>query len=102
MKSVPRLAPFALAVLLAPFFAATSALSAPGASNELVLWYPRPADQWTEALPVGNGRLAAMDFGGTADERLALNEDTVWAGSPHNNNMPTARDAIPEIRRLIF
>ena len=72
------------------------------APSPLVLWYPQPARQWVEALPVGNGRLAAMVFGGAAEERLQLNEDTVWAGSPHHNNMPTAHDALPEIRRRIF
>src|SRR3954470_8459260 len=72
------------------------------ATEQLRLWYRQPADQWTDALPVGNGRLGAMVFGGVAEERLQLNEDTVYAGGPHNNNMPTAREAMPEIRRLIF
>ena len=71
-------------------------------TDPLLLWYPQPARQWVEALPVGNGRLAAMVFGGPAEERLQLNEDTVWAGSPHHNNQPTAREALPEIRRRIF
>ncbi len=70
--------------------------------RDLKLWYPQPARQWVEALPVGNGRLGAMVFGGVPEERLQLNEDTVFAGGPHHNNMPTAHDAIPEIRRLIF
>ncbi len=72
------------------------------AASPLLLWYDEPAAQWIEALPVGNGRLGAMVFGRTAQERLQLNEDTVWAGGPHNNNMPTAREAIIEVRRLIF
>src|SRR5262245_48449420 len=50
----------------------------------LALWYRRPAEQWTEALPVGNGRLGAMVFGGVANERLQLNEDTLWAGGPYD------------------
>ncbi len=70
--------------------------------DPLVLWYPAPAEVWTEALPIGNGRLGAMVFGRPAAERLQLNEDTVWAGGPHNNNNPEARAAIPEVRRLIF
>ncbi|HVU32974.1 MAG TPA: glycoside hydrolase family 95 protein [Opitutaceae bacterium] len=74
----------------------------PPSSGALTLWYPRPADRWVEALPIGNGHVGAMVFGGTADERLQLNEDTVWAGSPHNNNRASARAAIPEIRRLLF
>src|SRR5471030_2058417 len=78
------------------------ALFAATTPSPLVLWYPQPARQWVEALPIGNGRMAAMVFGGAAEERLQLNEDTVWAGSPHNNNQPTAHDALPEIRRRIF
>src|SRR5882724_4257543 len=70
--------------------------------SPLLLWYPAPAKAWTEALPLGDGRLGAMVFGGAPEERLALNEDTVWAGGPHNNNIPTAREAIVEARRLIF
>lgn len=47
---------------------------------DLRLWYNQPAANWNEALPIGNGRLAAMVFGGTQSERIQLNEDTVWAG----------------------
>ena len=83
------------ASLLSPVAAAEPAPPALSPSNGLVLWYPQPARQWVEALPVGNGRLAAMVFGGAAEERLQLNEDTVWAGSPHHNNMPTAHAALP-------
>jgi len=49
----------------------------------LKLWYQQPAKEWTEALPVGNGRLGAMIFGGTENERLQFNEDTLWTGHPH-------------------
>ncbi len=66
------------------------------------LWYAQPAGQWTEALPLGSGRLGAMLFGGVAEERLALNEVTLWAGSPHNYDSPEALDALPEVRRLVF
>ncbi|ONK09379.1 glycoside hydrolase family 95 protein [Streptomyces sp. MP131-18] len=66
------------------------------------LWYPRPARAWLEALPVGNGRLGAMVYGGTATEELQLSEDTVWAGGPHVFDNPGAREALPEIRRLVF
>jgi alpha-L-fucosidase 2 len=81
--------------------AQTAAGSRAGTSGN-VLWYPKPAAQWVEALPLGNGRLGAMVFGGVSEERLQLNEDTVYAGSPHHNNMPTARDGIAEARRLVF
>lgn len=77
--------------------AASAALAAPAPT----LWYDRPATQWVEALPVGNGRLGAMVFGGINQERLQLNEDTLWAGGPYNPANPTARAALPEIRRLV-
>ena len=48
--------------------------------DDLKLWYTRPAETWVEALPVGNGRMGAMVFGGVATEHLQLNEDTLWAG----------------------
>ncbi len=65
------------------------------------LWYAHPAARWVEALPVGNGRLGAMVFGRVAQERLQLNEDTLWAGSPYDPNSPDALAALPEVRRLI-
>ena len=65
------------------------------------LWYRQPAVVWTEALPVGNGRLGAMVFGGTASERLQLNEDTLWTGGPYDPVNPAAHAALPEVRRLI-
>ena len=67
-----------------------------------MLWYDRPATQWLEAQPIGNGRLGAMVFGGTDQETLQLNEGTVWAGGPHDYDNPEALAALPEIRRLVF
>jgi alpha-L-fucosidase 2 len=66
-----------------------------------VLWYRAPAATWNEALPIGSGRLGAMIFGGTARERVQLNEDTVWAGEKRDRINPDAAAAIPEIRRLL-
>jgi len=66
------------------------------------LWYRRPAQEWTEALPVGNGRLGAMVFGRVKNERLQFNEDTLWSGGPHNYDVPDAGKYLPELRRLIF
>ena len=71
-------------------------------SSPLTLWYRRPAQQWEEALPVGNGHLSAMIFGGVTRERLQLNEGTVWAGGPYTPANPKGLEALPEIRRLIF
>jgi alpha-L-fucosidase 2 len=68
----------------------------------LTLWYTQPARQWVEALPIGNGRLGAMVFGGLDTERLQLNEDTLWAGGPYQPDNPEGPGALPQIRQLIF
>ncbi|MCB8933503.1 MAG: glycoside hydrolase family 95 protein [Chthonomonadaceae bacterium] len=69
---------------------------------ELKLWYRQPAAAWTEALPVGNGRLGAMVFGGVAEERIQLNEDTIWAGPPVPVQPPDAGRYVAEARALFF
>ena len=66
------------------------------------LWYSKPASHWLEALPIGNSHLGAMVYGGTDIEQIQLNEETFWSGSPHENNNPTAKVAIKEVRKLIF
>jgi len=66
------------------------------------LWYCQPAKIWEEALPIGNGRLGAMVFGGIADERMQLNENTLWDGYPSDPNNPEGLKALPEIQRLLF
>ena len=66
------------------------------------LWYNQPANRWVEALPVGNGRLGAMIFGDPSKEVIQLNENTVWAGQPNRNDNPNAKEALPEVRKLIF
>jgi len=76
--------------------------AAPDAGAALTLWYPRPATQWVEALPLGNGRLGAMVWGGGRSERLQLNEDTLYAGRPYDPTPPGALAALPEVRRLLF
>ncbi len=69
--------------------------------NAMKLWYQQPADWWTQAMPVGNGRLGAMIFGGVAAERIQLNEQSLWSGGPQDADNPAALAALPEIRRLI-
>jgi alpha-L-fucosidase 2 len=71
-------------------------------SSLLKLWYNQPAERWEEALPIGNGRLGAMVFGGPALEKIQLNENTVWAGQPHRNDNLKAKEALPKVRNLIF
>src|SRR5512147_1805496 len=110
------------AVLAARQSAATARLDgeAPPPASVLSLWYREPASdhpllpldapqpsrqagttEWVRALPVGNGRLGAMVFGGVVHERLQLNEDTLWAGRPYDPVNPDAKDALPEVRRLL-
>ncbi|HJZ76516.1 MAG TPA: glycoside hydrolase N-terminal domain-containing protein, partial [Vicinamibacterales bacterium] len=60
----------------------------PAEDGRLRLWYRRPAANWNEALPIGNGRLGAMVFGGVEQERLQLNEDTIWAGEKRDRLNP--------------
>jgi alpha-L-fucosidase 2 len=87
----------------ATLFAAPEFKGAATAPTEpLSLWYRQPAARWTEALAVGNGRLGAMIFGGITRERLQLNEDTLWAGGPYDPVNPQAREALPEVRKLVF
>jgi alpha-L-fucosidase 2 len=71
------------------------------ADDPLKLWYRQPAAKWTEALPVGNGRLAAMVFGDASREHLQLNEDTIWSGEKRDRSNPQAPKAVPEIRLLL-
>lgn len=65
------------------------------------LWYENPASHWNEALPLGNGRLGAMVFGGVEEERIALNEDTLWSGCPAPEGRPDKRGVFQEIRRQV-
>ncbi|MFC5666600.1 glycoside hydrolase N-terminal domain-containing protein [Kitasatospora misakiensis] len=99
----------ALTVGLPPAVAAEAPQSASVAedaatpeASRLVLWYDKPAGQWLEALPLGNGRLGAMVFGGVDAEQLQLNEDTLWAGGPYEPANSQGLANLPEIRRRVF
>jgi alpha-L-fucosidase 2 len=84
-------------------YTACSAFPCFSQTSSLKLWYNQPAkDVWEAALPIGNGRLAAMIFGNTAEETIQLNESSVWSGGPNRNDNPDALAALPEIRRLLF
>lgn len=67
-----------------------------------ILWYNHPAKRWEESLPIGNGRLGAMVFGGIFEERIQLNEESIWAGGPVPKNPPTSADAIKRARAAYF
>ena len=74
----------------------------PTRGADLKLWYEQPAQKWDQALPVGSGRMGAMIFGGVGEERIQFNEDTLWAGKPHDYVREGSGDHLAEIRRLIF
>lgn len=90
----------ALCVLMATTATGQSPPTAPSAP--LTLWYRSPAASWNEALPIGNGRLGAMVFGGVEQEHLQLNEESWWSGGPYDPVVKGAAAALPEIRRLLF
>ena len=71
-------------------------------NHDLKLWYDTPASQWTDALPLGNGRLGAMIFGTPAQERIQINEETIWGGGPHNNVNYAAKDGLEQIRTALW
>lgn len=66
------------------------------------LWFAQPAEKWTDALPIGNGKLGAMIFGGVPDEHIQFNEDTLWKGQPHDYVRAGASNHLAEIRQLLF
>ena len=84
--------------------AATMFSQAPGgkAAPDLLIWFDTPATKFTQSLPLGNGRLGAMVFGGVAEERIVLNEGTLWSGGPQDADRPDAASYLPEIRRLLI
>src|ERR1035438_9737795 len=97
MPSLPRLL---LAAFAGVFIFQSSRASE--TTSPLTLFYTNAAAKWTEALPIGNGRLGAMIFGGVAREHLQLNEGTLWAGGPYDPNNTNALAALPEARKLVF
>ncbi|MEY4386040.1 MAG: hypothetical protein RLY20_1323 [Verrucomicrobiota bacterium] len=90
------------AVFFAGAMLAVAGLADAADTNALKLWYRQPAAKWSEALPIGNGHMGAMVFGGTASERIQFNEDTLWKGKPHDYVREGAGDQLAEIRRLVF
>ncbi|MFT2010131.1 glycosyl hydrolase family 95 catalytic domain-containing protein [Pontibacter sp. 13R65] len=70
-------------------------------TQDLTLWYNTPSKEWTEALPLGNGRLAAMVYGGVEKDRIQFNEETLWTGEPREYARQGAAKYLPELRRLL-
>src|SRR6202167_1855467 len=88
---------FALTAVL-PLFAAENK-SIP---SETAIWFDKPASDFTESSPLGNGRLGAMMFGGVDEERIVLNESSVWSGSRQDADRPDAYKVLPEIQKLLL
>ncbi|MFC1497399.1 glycoside hydrolase N-terminal domain-containing protein [Verrucomicrobiota bacterium] len=91
------------AVLILVFMAIAGQVAAVGEERDLAqtLWYTQPASTWVEALPIGNGRLGAMVFGGVEQEQIQLNEDTLWSGGPYCYDNPDAHQYLAEARKAI-
>jgi alpha-L-fucosidase 2 len=100
MKQIP-LALFGLLVVSQQVFSEITPNSTPPQAKWM-LWYDKPAKNWNEALPLGNGHLGAMVFGTIPNERIQFNEYTVWTGHPRSYANPGAVEHLPEIRRLLF
>ncbi|MBN8460791.1 MAG: glycoside hydrolase family 95 protein [Verrucomicrobia bacterium] len=103
LKKIPKMQTFMSKMASATAICCCiGALQPKATANELKLWFDKPASAWDENLPLGNSRLGAMVDGGVSQERIQLNADTFWAGSPHDYCRPDAAKYLPEIRRLIF
>lgn len=89
--------PHALLIACLPLIATNTTSAA-----ETQIRFNAPADHFTASCPVGNGRLGGMLFGGVDEERVILNENTMWSGSPQEADRPDAAAALPEIRRLLL
>jgi alpha-L-fucosidase 2 len=76
--------------------------TAPGQDNKEQLWYTQPAQKWTDALPLGNGRIGAMVYAGVVNDRIQFNEETLWTGKPREYNRKGADQYLSQIRQLLF
>jgi alpha-L-fucosidase 2 len=92
---------FVRIILTGFFLSICFATRALGADQTPRLWYRQPAQKWTEALPIGNGRLGGMIFGGISSERIQFNEDTLWKGHPHDYARDGAGQHLAQIRQLL-
>lgn len=89
-------------LLSTSFLILTANFSSSAQENNHTLWYNKAAEKWTDALPIGNGRLGAMIFAGTAVDHIQFNEETIWTGKPRDYNRKGAYQYLPEIRKLLF
>ena len=105
MRSIRIITTLALLLTWATAYAeedSVSAFQTENDDNTERLWYDTPAKIWLEALPIGNGRLGGMVYGGPQTDEIQLNEDSFWSGGPHNNNSTTSAKNLDKVRNLIF
>lgn len=93
---------FLLALSLLTLFSCNSSKTNKELNPSLMLWYDQPATNWTEALPVGNGRLGAMVYGSIEKEVIQFNEETLWTGQPHDYSHDSAHEVLSELRQLLW
>ena len=99
MKELNR---FVLVLSVLILFSCNSSKTDKELNPSLMLWYDKPAANWTEALPVGNGRLGAMVYGGIEKEVIQFNEETLWTGQPHDYAHDSAHEVLSELRKLLW
>jgi alpha-L-fucosidase 2 len=103
MKRITYISLPIILIIASSFFSLAPQFALPSSSDRAnVLWYRQAAANWNEALPIGNGRLGAMVFGGVGSERIQLNEDSIWAGEKRDRNNPEGARNLAEVRRLLF
>src|ERR1051325_7669983 len=103
-SSLRQLLAFAVLLLVSRgrLQAAEPAPTTAPAPQNMLLWYRQPATAWGQGMPLGNGMIGAMVFGGVPQERIALNESSFWSGRPHDYDDPNAFQFFPQIRDLVF
>jgi alpha-L-fucosidase 2 len=95
MRNIPHPAGF-------PILLAVTCMTLLVQAEDLIIWHDKPAEKWHEATPVGNGRLGAMIHGNLTNERIQLNEDTLWSGAPQDADNPASLEMLPQIRAMLF
>src|ERR1700722_2456611 len=95
-------ASFWISVFTLTFALSLFAADSKSIPSETTIWFDAPAKNFTESSPLGNGRLGAMMFGGVDDERIVLNESSVWSGSFQDADRPDAYKVLPEIQKLLL
>jgi len=91
-----------LKFLVPALFCFIFSISTSAQENNHILWYNKPAEKWTDALPIGNGRLGAMIYAGVENDHIQFNEETLWTGTPRNYNRKGSSKYLSEIRKLLF